>query len=92
MRIFKYGVALIALSTSLIHANSLADISAESYKIEAKTTQTSALARISTNRYTKGVKYNYYHHKEIAHRLNTVNPIGIMFHNASVSTTATTNP
>lgn len=75
------------LLASLLTAESFEDTAKKDYRKSARNTEVSAMARISTNRYAKGVKYNYYYHKEIGHRMNKINPFGIAFHNATVSTT-----
>lgn len=70
-----------------IFANTFIDVSINDFQAQSKNTEYSAISRLTINRHTKGVKYNYYFHKGISAELNTVNPIGILYYDADVNTT-----
>jgi len=62
-------------------------MSINDFQLQSKNTEYSAISRLSINRHTKGVKYNYFFHKGISSELNAVNPIGILYFDADVNTT-----
>jgi len=81
----KHISILMIMTVSALSALSLEEVAKTSYANNIEDVRVTAISRLSTNRYAKGVKYNYFYHKEIVHRMNKINPHGILYLGATVN-------